>query len=113
MYICDVILMPFDEEYVKVIANSGSTNLREILDTTGYLSHGEAMPIAVGYDANVSQEDFAEVQGNGITLVPGVDNRLYFWGVNDVGSGLFKSDPLVTFTTRINIVPRWKAIRTI
>lgn len=107
LYICDLILIPLDEGIVQLIQYDG-TPQRVCYDNTGYYRHGgdEDLLVAVGTTTGAVLQN-SEVLGSPIMLKPGVNNRLHFLAyASDVS--LTQS----TLTVRVDIVPRWSAMRT-
>lgn len=107
--IWDLILMPVDEpnqSIEKPTAVDFGTNSTLISDTTGYLSGGKIKPLAASSDASFTNS-LTEVPliGDGITLVPNADNRLYFL------TQYSTPQPTADMRVRVNIVPRWYGVR--
>src|SRR5262249_11877493 len=106
--ISDVVLLPMDEGLVEVTAPAtwASSNVRHIVDNTGYFMHGRSDPVGeLVLGAGLDRSVLTEMRGVEITLEPGVINRLYFFGVDREAS------PAVAFLNAafdvaINIVPR-------
>lgn len=114
LYINDVIFMPIDEGAIKIAANIVVNTARVWnYDNTGYYTHGKvddfADILSVSGTSNF-ESDIPQWGGGGITLTPGVDNRLTFMAFVDSTKRSFITDP-THMTARINIVPRWSGIR--
>lgn len=111
LYFCDVLLLPLDEPSVSLETSydiPDATGLDLIvLDNSGYLSHGDMDDYAWMIDLNGNYSGAPEISGQSITLVPGVDNRLYFYGL-DVDN---LSSTQKNFEVRVDIVPRWRSVR--
>lgn len=106
LYICDLILIPIDEACCSVHGAGAANGV--IVDNTGYFSHGSQDEISGQFSSTgLGQMSIPlETRGQTPKLIPGKDNRLYFFGVWDT----FAEVPN-DFTIRLNIVPRWKGIR--
>ena len=106
LYVCDLILIPIDEPSCQiVVANANVTASTPIIDATCHLSRGKKPGLA-GHFSNYN--DVAELRGQFIELIPGVNNRLYFFGINhSTGLSPTQSDHDVW----VDIIPRWRGIR--
>lgn len=109
----DLFWVPYDEPAVKI---SGLCNKKVLYDTTGYISRGlsggQVMSLTDGVieDSVVVVTDF-ELSGQDIVLVPGVDNRLAIWQVDDVTASLDNTNNNRESTVTVDIVPRWFGVR--
>lgn len=104
----DVLLMPLDEPCVQVDSLTPTDPLANFftayVDSTGYL-YPNRQQASVGV---VSSNPVAlPTYGQLITLIPKVNNRLYFASQPINGT----LDPARTFPVTVDIVPRWGAPR--
>lgn len=115
----DLVLLPIDECQV-IIENDSvintSFNTHFIFDNTGYFNRTGTEARAYRFftsSATSKSPVSAEFSGRDITLIPGIDNRLYFMkSANDVGgTQREESRPGNQMKVRLNIVPRWSGIR--
>lgn len=108
----DLMFMPMDEGLTHMVNSQGSgfdAANAIVYDTTGYLNRGAPGGIANGFTtAAISGGVGYDVRGDALTLLPRTNQRLYFCPIDDIGS---TSSPVVNFTIRMNIVPRWSGIR--
>lgn len=137
--ISDLIFMPFDEDVFTAICpsspvstNASANNQLLMVDNTGYLSRGRNETRGLYTSGEVSANNLIlnydglivpEVRGDGITLLPGEDNRLYFLNTHNIRlsastyeevsemddnsiSGTQHGDMIVS----LNIVPRCRYI---
>jgi len=110
----DVIFMPIDECMAQVTMtyqNPGATG-HIVIDSTGYISHGNVDQVANSYITRQKSGSVAqEVRGQAITLVPKKDQRLYFLNDEFNAAPVRQSFSNDDMDVRINIVPRWAGIR--
>lgn len=117
--VVDLVMLPLDEACIHIVnPNTNYSPLQShiLYDNTGYVAHGEPDGVAMLYmDEAASAGLFApvdlEVRGPELHLMPGVDNRLYFFGADEVASGNSSKPWEDEFTVRVNIIPRWRGIR--
>lgn len=100
LYVADIVLVPISEAAMCMI-NGANASTDLLLDTTNYLSHGR-----IGLPTPMSEPEL-ELRGQPITLIPGIDNRLYFFTttVTDTSQVGYTAD------VAVNIVPRWSGLR--
>lgn len=109
-----VLFVPIDEYACGVIDPAASTGVVGqdylFLDNTGYFGHGDNSEIAQTRNiaGGVDRYQSCELRGQIPKLKPGVDNRLLFLAAVNPS---YLSDALLTFSARLNIVPRWSGIR--
>jgi hypothetical protein len=113
--VLDLILIPKDEVCFIATNDSGLGNSDIISDTTGYLSRGRPQYACYlvdkdGATAYDSAPYPTNTQGSPVTLLPQVNNRLYFVGMEDPADN-YRSRPDFTYTVRVNIIPRWSGLR--
>lgn len=98
MRIVDVVLMPIDECGGQLSLNDFSTyrDLPIVLDSTGQYSD-RLEPMYVGRE----NKEPLPYRGTPITLMPNVDNWLYFMIEQRT------QNPTHTWTVNVDIVPRW------
>lgn len=104
---CDIILMPIDEVACKVVTVASTNPL--FIDNTGHFTHGNPDDFAEKRKIS-SSEDIAgnaELSGNTITLLPGVDNHLIILA----DTGATGSTPTDDIDVYVDIVPRWQYLR--
>ena len=112
--ISDLILMPIDECMIQAALSSTQVGSIVTIDNTGFLSRSDFQPVCAAY---TNQGDiktggvYQELRGGDITLLPNVDQRLYFLSDAYVSSVSGFSLLNETFDVRLNIVPRWAGIR--
>jgi len=110
LYVSDLILIPVDEAACGVEdAGTGGIGATQsfVIDGTGYHTHGRPEDdFMTGYSTNFVVP--AIPSGQAITLTPGVDNRLHFLVNSSTNSALD-----MTYTVRVDIVPRWSGYRDI
>lgn len=116
----DLIFVPISEAAVNLLpgANAGGSFVYYTFDNTGYLGHGnlQSQSKIVSWDGSISTlESTMEARGQDLTLVPGVNNRLYFIYQRAPAAGgtnFSAPDSSNDFASvRVNIVPRWSGIR--
>lgn len=113
----DLVLMPISECLVQLMATLSGPFLFQHYDNTGYISHGQNTQQArtISVLSSDTMELALEARGADLTLIPNVNNRLYFMNQRkDSVAGNNYSAPDSTgndFTIRLNIVPRWFGIR--
>lgn len=123
LYFADLVMLPYDECCIKTASPEapGGKGFVEgeywhtVFDNTGYLAHGDPQPRAYLYNtvSGVAEALFAiGIEGGDLTLLPGVDNRLFFFVVRTTSGKVISAlgqnvDPQV----RINLIPRWRGIR--
>lgn len=116
LVITDLIMMPMDDAYLiaQTADSVGSSSLQKaVLDNTGYLNLGNPGMVGVTYvDWTDTGGVSLEVRGQGITLTPGITQRLYFLVEGLNGSSYYCVADAV-LTVRLNIIPRWRGIRDI
>lgn len=111
----DVLLIPIDEpnQFANGVVDLGSGlfgvviagNTPVILDSSGYFTSGDiSRPVAI-QNINGSEATPVDMYGSPLTLIPGVNNRLYI--VPQFNGAL----PTVTNSIRVNIIPRWYGVR--
>lgn len=116
LYMSDLIFMPIDEcaSLLRIVqTGAGNVDLGSgngFIDNTGYLLHGK--PDAFGawesIGTGIAAGTYAELLGQSITLLPGVNNRLIFWSyLYETNRSVIARD-LHIF---VNIVPRWSGLR--
>lgn len=107
LYVADFVLIPVDEPSMQVISTNTATGMDAVIDNSGYFQHGrnDVFVDAVGGAAILNA---AEGRGQAIYLLPGVDQRLYFFSMfSDNTSDLIND----AFSVGVNIVPRWSGLR--
>lgn len=119
--ITDVLFIQYDEcvTYLPgaITLNSGG-QIAIIADNTGYFSRLKTDGAAVNYDDTATPDAYLplEMRGQWITLLPGRDNRLYFYqffpGANAT-SLVNDSGNRIIFRIRINILPQWRHNRAV
>lgn len=111
--ICDLWLVPVDEpsadaKTTRDVPEGSASGIMD-LDSTGYIGHGERLLVARDEGGTM------EVRGQPITLLPGVDNYIYVWGLNKEGRSVVKETVSLEINIEIeigiNIVPRWHGVR--
>lgn len=117
----DLVFIPISEQMVNLLpgANGGGSFTWYLYDNTGYWLHGQNFQngkIVNGDPSSISSiEGVMETRGQDLTLVPNVNNRLYFMYQRAPaagGSNFSAPDSSNDFASvRINIVPRWIGIR--
>lgn len=125
--VLDVIMLPYDEALAEMrisfntlVGPAGDRSMNAI-DNTGYSDHGRGDWNGKQYLYDPAAGTIigggvsSELRGTPITLLPGVDNRLYFLGSYVDPDGTFpdevKSDIRDSYEVRVNIVPRWSGVR--
>lgn len=110
--IADLIMIPVEEAACQIINTGSSTARYRFVDNTGHFAHGGIGEVALAFEELTSviiPGPELELRGRVPTLLPGINNRLYFWGLRNVG---FTHSPIdQELTIRGNIVPRWRGIR--
>jgi len=111
VYVSDLILIPFDECCVKWDNNVTPVTY----DNSHYLTHGTPEHVAAGRTETVVNSPYdapfsVELSGQPLTLLPGVDNRIYFFNKDTTGNGS-ESITQASYTARMNIIPRWYGFR--
>lgn len=106
--IYDLVLIPIDEPNCKVqsVDPGIGINYPVLVDSTGYFSSGKNTPTAVVNNATDETTVLSYI-GDPLTLIPGVDNRLYFTPDFNPAVNWYPN----TGTVYINIVPRWYGVR--
>lgn len=102
--IYDIVLMPIDEPNGVVVIDFAALALNDpvFVDKTGYFNL-RAQDVALTRQS--SQNAPRQLNGQGIELIPGVANRIYFMAESTV------SNPADLHEARIDIVPRTYGIR--
>jgi hypothetical protein len=101
--VADIIFIPL-ENSVLIERVSGSIHY----DNTGYLTRGQPQAIAVAPDG-VGRVNVVESRGIGITLVPRVNNRIWFFQVLLNGSNTYA--PVASYPMHAQVLPRWSGVR--
>lgn len=119
--ITDVLFIQYDEcaTYLPgaITLNSGG-QIAIISDNTGYFSRNKADGAAINYDDTATPDAYIplEMRGQWISLLPGRDNRLYFYqffpGANAT-SLVNNSGNRVIMRVRMNILPQWRHNRAV
>lgn len=110
-YIADLFMLPVDEPSAMYGGVTDSASLPNLIyDNTGYLGHGLTGDFVQGEDANLGAANDFEFSGQSITLLPGVDNQLLFHAFN---LATRRDDIATTIEVRLNIIPRWRGIRSV
>lgn len=116
----DLIFLPINEGLINMlpVANGGGNFTWYAFDNTGYLSHGNptSQGKTINWDGSITTtEAVMEIRGKDLTLIPNVNNRLYFIYQRAPAAGgtnFSAPDSSNDFANvRINIVPRWSSIR--
>lgn len=119
LYVADLVLIPVDECSIHLSTDSsgflGSTGAL-IYDNTGYMMHGRLDDYAsywryVWNDNVPSETDPVDLRGGRFMLQPGVNNRLHFLRVDTVGTQSIVKE--TGNRVYLNIVPRFRSIRTV
>lgn len=114
--VIDVIFMPIDEGMTQIVfapvVTLTTSSYVSIVDNTGYLQHGQAGQNSVGYITNsITGGVNQEIRGADITLLPKVDQRLYFIMDSAAPAATPTSRLQQTLVVRLNIVPRSMGMR--
>lgn len=125
--VLDLIMLPYDEALSEALISFGDGDgvpdrpTLVVLDGTGYTDHGRSVWGGRQYFYDTVAETLIgsgvpiEVRGTPITLLPGADNRLYFFGTyyapDDTFPTELKSEEEDSYEVRLNIVPRWSGVR--
>lgn len=104
LYICDLILIPYDECAFTIKNLDSSPNTPLLVDNTGYMNHGAPGVYHHNAGAPAKMTSYA---GNEIYLSPNVANYLYFI----CADSSLQSYATDTFNMTVNIVPRWAGFR--
>lgn len=116
----DLVLIPIGESVANLLMspNPGGAFVYFAYDNTGYLNHGDPKQTAkfVTWDSSITTVESAlEARGSDLTLVPKVNNRLYFiYQRAPFAGGVNFSAPDSSndwASIRVNIIPRWVGIR--
>jgi hypothetical protein len=115
----DMVLLPIGEALVQMQGGKGAANAYNVLDNTGYITHGENDPTARNWVQNATDLNLdcaIEGRGPSLTLVPNVNNRLFFIQQRrDATTSETYSSPQAASSNdmevRVDIVPRWSGIR--
>lgn len=115
----DMIFMPIGEALVQMQGGLAALNSFNVLDNTGYITHGETDPTARNWVQNLTDLNLdCAIEGRGptLTLAPNVDNRLFFIQQRrDNATSETYSAPQAAgsndLEVKIDIVPRWSGIR--
>jgi hypothetical protein len=121
LYVCDLVLVPFDEPGILLTAPDGvigtATGNGCWYDYSGYATHGDQSAFANSYVSQGTggprQNLPVEIRGQDLVLEPGVNNRLYFVFAGVLSSVSNLSDPNSDYALRLNIIPRWYGARDI
>lgn len=107
LYVSDFILIPVDEPTIELVSTSTSTGMAGAIDNTGYFLHGKAELYADAQGGS-SANNATEPRGQEIFLLPGVNQRLYFFTLfSDNTSDVINDNVSVG----VNIIPRWSGLR--
>jgi hypothetical protein len=110
-YIADLFMLPIDEPNALYGGGNNSSSLPNMIyDSTGYLGHGLPGDFVQNEDANLGAANDCEFAGQPITLLPGVDNQLLFHAFNHSTGA---DDIATTIEVRLNIIPRWRGVRSV
>jgi hypothetical protein len=107
----DVLLIPIDEPnaFLNCLNSSGTPIVNGasplFIDNSGYFTSGDISKPAGLYNTSGTEAAPLELYGDGISLVPGINNRLY---IVPQFNGAFPTTP---HSVRVNIVPRWYGVR--
>jgi hypothetical protein len=115
----DMTFLPIGEALVQMQGGFGALNAFNVLDNTGYITHGENDPTARNWVQNATDLNLdcaIEARGPSLTLVPNVNNRLFFIQQRrDAATSETYSAPQTAgnndMEVKIDIVPRWSGIR--
>lgn len=103
LLVWDLVLVPFDEALGYVLFSDVNLGANEaaFIDKTGYFGSDDD----AGFSYQSSQTHHRQMRGQAISLVPGVNNRLYMLADT--------IDPQVTTAheCRVDIVPCWYGVR--
>lgn len=103
LYVADLIFIPIDE--IAGSVDIGTTATTIVIDNTGYFMHGKPDPSVHGGMIVES----AQITANSLTLKPGCRNRIHL--LDTQGTAPTRSQISNTFTSQLNIVPRWSGLR--
>lgn len=104
LYYSDLVLIPIDEPSGYFLTPATLNDVDYIFDNTGYYLHGSPGIFA---GATASLNEPSEYRGGDITLLPGIDQRLYFFTLFGDGTSAVNW----SISVSLNIVPRWMGIR--
>lgn len=115
LQIADVFLLPTDECSMAVDNETLFGIYTAIIDNTGYLNHGMTGSLGevtrAEFDMN-SVFSVVSLAGQDILLMPGVNNRLFFYLYSKIPTSQSYLLPSGrSMVVRINIIPRWRGIR--
>lgn len=104
----DIVLIPIDESAMYLGGLQSFTNV--VFDNTGYLNHGSTDDVVQGRGLLLQLDNIltSEVNGNFMTLKPGVDNRVLIMA--KIGNSNLSS-ATGSFTVHIDLIPRWAGLR--
>lgn len=114
LYISDLVLIPIDECAMQLNTplTTIDSGVNVIFDNTGYMAHGAPGDFAISTFPSgtnfAAKGDTVEQRGTGITLLPQVNNRLYFLEVDNT---LKRAKVQFNFDVGLNIIPCWSGIR--
>jgi hypothetical protein len=107
LYVSDFILIPVDEPTVELVSSNTATGMRGAIDNTGYFMHGKPDLYADAQGGSAAN-NATEPRGQEIVLLPGVDQRLYFFTLFSDNTSDVINDNI---SVGVNIVPRWSGLR--
>ncbi len=118
----DVVLMPIDEGAINLVYTlPGTFAVRLgapgiVYDESGHLSaYGYPAAVSINRPDGALPSEIGAVtpfiKGDNISLTPGVDNYLLFLWTREVPNTQYESSPEFREPVAINIVPRWKGVR--
>lgn len=113
LFFSDLIFIPIDEQCAEIISAENSGSLF-VLDSSTYFTRGKPGDFAAeiyntGAPSVPSSPNVVELRGQALTLIPGVNNRIYFFQMD----ASTQSDERATnvIAAYINIIPRWTGLR--
>ena len=120
--ISDITFMPSDE-IAQVVTGTGGVSISGIppvsyvIDSTGYSTRGYLDDLGTRVSNGVVNDNLV-IQGNSLTLRPGVTNRLYMYFYNRGVTGATTPRSTTTRAAQVarcevgvNIIPRWLGLR--
>jgi hypothetical protein len=105
LYVNDIVLIPIDEPTVMLFPID-SANANNYYDNSGFTAHGRLQENAEASSINGTTHEFRSNMP--LTLMPGVDNRIYFWSYDQ---STLESAVGTTLNVALNIIPCWSGIR--
>lgn len=82
LYMSDLIFMPIDECAALLRFTNANFNLGNgdgVIDNTGYFLRGKPAVYGGYHGSGIVTGSYAELLGQEINLIPGINNRLIFW----------------------------------